>query len=210
MFLLQPERSARRCWARFLIRRIAARRITVAIYVSLLRGINVGAHKRIKMDKLRQSFEALGFEEVKTFIQSGNVIFKTGKLSTTTLSKRIENRILDDVGFPVSVVTRTVDEMCGTIENNPFLRQRGIDLEKLHVMFLSDAPASDALKKLAELTILPDQSHCVGKEIYLYLPYGVAGSSLMKSPLDRVLSLVTTTRNWRTVNSLHKMCQDYR
>jgi len=179
-------------------------------YISLFRGINVGAHKRIRMEQLRTSFEALEFEQVQTYIQSGNVVFKTAKLSPAALSRRIEERILSDFGFPVSVVSRTVDEMARTIAENPFLKVRGIDLEKLHVMFLSDAPAAAALKKLAELTAVPDQSRCLGKEIYLYLPNGVAESSLMKSPLDRLLSIVTTTRNWRTVNAIHRMCQECR
>jgi uncharacterized protein (DUF1697 family) len=178
------------------------------IYISMLRGINVGAHKRIKMDRLRTSFEALGFEEVKTYIQSGNVIFKTTKLSPALLSERVEKRILTDFGFRVSVVSRTADEMAKAIEGNPFLKKRGIDQDRLHIMFLSDAPAAPALKELATLTAVPDQSCCLGKELYLYLPNGPAESSLMKSRLDRVLSVVTTTRNWRTVNALHKMCQE--
>jgi uncharacterized protein (DUF1697 family) len=180
------------------------------VYISLLRGINVGAHKRIKMEQLRTSFEALGFEQVQTYIQSGNVVFKTAQLSPYKLSQRIEERILNDVGFPVSVVSRTVDEMARTIADNPFLKVRRVDQEKLHVMFLSDAPAGAALKKLAELTAAPDRSSCLGKEIYLYLPDGVSQSSLMKSPLDRILSVVTTTRNWRTVSALHQMCQECR
>lgn len=182
----------------------------MAIYIAMLRGINVGGHKRIKMDQLRESFEALGFEQVKTYIQSGNVVFKAGKLSQAGLSKRIEGKILSDFGFSVSVVSRTGDEMSKTIENNPFLKERGIDQEKLHVTFLSEAPAPAALMKLQALTAAPDQSRCVGKEIYLYLPNGVSESSLMKNPLDRVLSVVTTTRNWRTVNQLSQMCQDCR
>jgi uncharacterized protein (DUF1697 family) len=180
------------------------------IYISLLRGINVGAHKRMTMDRLRTSFEALGFEQVKTYIQSGNVIFKTTKLSPALLSERIEKRIFTDFGFPVSVVSRTADEMAKAIEDNPLLKKRGIDQDKLHVMFLSDAPAGAALIKLAALTAAPEQSCCLAKQIYLYLPNGIAQSSLMKSPLDRVLSVVTTTRNWRTVNALHKMCQECR
>jgi uncharacterized protein (DUF1697 family) len=170
----------------------------------------VGAHKRIKMERLRTSFEGLGFEQVKTYIQSGNVVFKTAKLSPSQLSKRIEERILSDFGFPVSVVSRTVDEMAKAIGNNPFLKERGIDPEKLHVMFLSVTPAAPALKRLAELTAAPDKSCCLGKEIYLYLPNGAGESSLMKSALDRVLSVVTTTRNWRTVNAIHQMCQECR
>lgn len=191
-------------------RKIFKATLTMPIYISMLRGINVGAHKRIKMDRLRTSFEALGFEQVRTYIQSGNVIFKTSKLSAPALSKRIEERILQDFGFGVSVVVRTADEMAKAVKNNPFLKERGLDLERLHVMFLSDALPSAALNKLAELTAAPDRSCCVGAEIYLHLPKGTAESSLMKSPLDRLLSVVTTTRNWRTVNTLHQMCQECR
>jgi uncharacterized protein (DUF1697 family) len=180
------------------------------IYISMLRGINVGRHKRIKMDQLRKSFEALGFEQVRTYVQSGNVAFKTVKLSPPTLSKRIEEKILRDFGFLVSVVSRTADEISNAIANNPFLNQPGIDQEKLHVMFLSEAPAPAALTKLANLTAAPDRSSCLGREIYLYLPNGASESSLMKSPLDRALSVVTTARNWNTVNQLVRMCAECR
>ncbi len=183
------------------------------IYISMLRGINVGGHKRVKMDQLRKSFEALGFEQVQTYIQSGNVVFKAGKLSTLKLSKRIEETILREFGFAVSVISRSSDEMAAVIESNPFLNQRRldkgkIDLDRLHVMFLSAAPAPAALKKLAELTAAPDRFCCCDSEIYFYLPNGVSGSVLMKSAVDRILQVVTTTRNWKTVNSIHQMCRD--
>jgi uncharacterized protein (DUF1697 family) len=178
------------------------------IYVSMLRGINLGGHKRMKMDQLRKSFEALGFEQVKTYIQSGNVVFKGGKLSTAALSKKIEAKILSDFGFSVSVISRTHDEMEKTIRNNPFLKERGIDQEKLHVTFLSEAPVVPALKKMQALIAAPDQSRCVGKEIYLYLPNGVAQSSFWRTPWERTLSVVTTMRNWKTVNSIYQMCRD--
>jgi uncharacterized protein (DUF1697 family) len=178
------------------------------IYVAMLRGINVGGNKKIKMDKLRSSFEALGLEQVKTYIQSGNVVFKTAKISPVALSRKLEERILGDFGFSVSVISRTVDEIQNTIANNPFLNQPGIDLEKLHVAFLSEAPTPAALKKLAELTLAPDRSRSLGKEVYFYFPNGVSGSSLWKHPLDRVLSVEATMRNWKTVNALHQMCLD--
>jgi len=182
----------------------------MAIYVSLLRGINVGGNKKIKMDLLRSSLEALGLSQVKTYIQSGNVVFQAPKLSPAGLSSRIEQAILRDFGFSVSVILRTGAEIETTITNNPFLKQPGIDHEKLHVAFLSESPATAGLKKLAELTKAPDQSRYVGNAVYLYLPNGVSKSSLWKTPLDRVLSVVTTTRNWKTVNTLHQMCKDCR
>jgi uncharacterized protein (DUF1697 family) len=179
----------------------------------MLRGINIGPHKRIKMDDLRKSFEALGFEQVQTYIQSGNVVFKTRKTPTSALSKRIEEKIVDDFGFSVSVISRSSGEMAKSVEGNPFLSERGsvsekIDPEKLHVMFLSEAPAPSALKKLSDLIEAPDQCRSTATELYFYLPNGVSESILMKKPVDRILAVVTTMRNWKTVNSLHQMCKD--
>jgi uncharacterized protein (DUF1697 family) len=178
------------------------------IYFSMLRGINVGGHKRVKMDQLRKSFEALGFQQVKTYIQSGNVVFRAGKHAPAVLSKKIEAKILSDFGFSVSVISRTQDEMEKTIRDNPFLKESGIDQAKLHVTFLSEVPAPAAVKKMQALIAAPDQSRCAGKEIYFYLPNGVSQSSLWKTPWERALSVVTTMRNWKTVNSLYQMCLD--
>ena len=180
------------------------------VYIAMLRGINVGGHHRIKMDRLRTSLEALGFEQVKTYIQSGNVVLKSATISPAALSRKIEKQIVSEFGFSVSVISRTTDEINKTIANNPLLNDSRINPEKLHVAFLSEAPAPLALKRLAELTLEPDQACCLGKEVYFYFPNGVSGSSLWKHPLDRVLSVEATTRNWKTVNTLHQMCLDCR
>jgi uncharacterized protein (DUF1697 family) len=180
----------------------------MSIYVAMLRGINVGGHKKIKMEQLRASLEAIGLQQVKTYIQSGNVVFKTAKTSPDAICRKIEKAILADFGHSVSVITRSGEAMKSVIDKNPFLKQRGIDHEKLHVMFLSEAPAASPIKQLEELVAAPDQLHCLGEEIYFYLPKGVAESILMKKPLDRLLGVQTTTRNWRTVNTLHQMCQE--
>ncbi len=142
------------------------------VYISMLRGINVGANKRMKMEKLKASCEALGFEEVKTYIQSGNLIFKAAKASPAALSKRIEECIVSNFGFSVAVISRSREEMNRIIQGNPLLKEAGVDL---------------------------------GREIYFYFPNGVSGSSLWKHPLDRVLSVVPTMRNWNTVNKLYEM-----
>jgi uncharacterized protein (DUF1697 family) len=175
------------------------------IYIAMLRGINVSAHKRMSMEKLRASCAALGLQQVKTYIQSGNVVCKATKLSSTALSKKLEARIVKDFGFSADVVSRTSEEMKGIIQNNPFVKEPGIDVTKLHVVFLSEAPTPAALKKLESLTLTPDRAYSAGKEIYFYFPNGVSGSSLWKHPLDRVLSVVATMRNWNTVNKLYEM-----
>ena len=180
----------------------------MAVYIAMLRGINVGPHKRIRMDRLRQSFEGLGFDQVKTYIQSGNVVFKAGKVSPKGLRAKIEERLLQDFGFSVSVILRTREEMDKVLHGNPLLNEKGIDPSKLHVAFLLDAPVPAAPAKLEALTLAPDRAHCLGKELYLYFPNGVSGSSLWKHPLDRVLAVTTTTRNWNTVNQLHAMAQE--
>jgi uncharacterized protein (DUF1697 family) len=179
-------------------------------YIAMLRGINIGPHKRIKMEKLRASFEGLGFDAVATYIQSGNVVFKTGKASGASLSRKIEEKLLADFGFSVSVILRTRDEMEKLIRDNPLLKEKGIDPAKLHVAFLSEAPTPPALAKLKALTLSPDRvrSSDLGKELHLYFPNGTSGSSLWKHPLDRVLSVVTTTRNWNTVNQLCAMAKE--
>jgi uncharacterized protein (DUF1697 family) len=180
------------------------------IYIAMLRGINVGAHKRMKMDKLRASCEALELRQVKTFIQSGNVVLEAGKTSPAALSKKIGEQILYDFGFSVEVISRTRDEMAKIIRDNPLLKEKGVDPSKLHVVFLSEAPAAAAVKQLESLTLPPDRVRSSGKEIYFYFPNGVSGSSLWKHPLDRVLSVSATMRNWNTANKLYEMAVECR
>jgi uncharacterized protein (DUF1697 family) len=174
----------------------------MAIYIAMLRGINIGPHKRIKMNRLRESFEGLGFDQVKTYIQSGNVVFNARKIPPAVLCQKIEKSLLQDFGFSVSVILRTREEIGKVIRGNPLLKEKSIDPAKLHVAFLSDAPKAVSLGKLETLTLAPDRACCLGKELYLYFPNGVSGSSLWKHPLDRVLMVTATMRNWNTVNQL--------
>ena len=180
----------------------------MSIYIALLRGINIGPHKRMKMDKLRASCEALGYKNVKTYIQSGNVVFSGGKLSPSTLAKKLGECIVRDFGFSADVISRTLEEMKRIIDDNPFTKEPGMDTSKLHVVFLSQSPLAADLKKLQELTFAPDRVHSSGQEIYFYFPNGVSGSSLWKHPLDRVLSLPVTMRNWKTVTTIYQMATE--
>jgi uncharacterized protein (DUF1697 family) len=177
------------------------------VYIAMLRGINIGPHKRMKMEKLRASCEALGLQKVQTLIQSGNIVFQAAKTSPAALSKKIEEQIVKDFGFSADVITRTRDDMEQVVKRNPLVK-RGFDLAKLHVVFLTQPPTPDALKKLELLTLAPDKFRASGNEIYFYFPNGVSGSSLWKHPLDRVLGQTGTMRNWNTVTALLEMAME--
>jgi uncharacterized protein (DUF1697 family) len=178
------------------------------VYISMLRGVNVGPHNRMKMDQLRTSFEALGFEQVRTYGQSGNAIFRTSKKSLLGLSKRIEERILADFGFAVPVITKTREDVGCTINANPFLTERGTDLSKLHVTFLSQAPLEAALKKLTAVDAGLDKFHHAGGAIYLHCSKGYSDTKLSNNFIEKTLGISATTRNWKTVNTLYEMASE--
>ena len=174
----------------------------VPTYVAMLRGINVSGQKIIKMQNLRDSFEALGFRRVRTYLQSGNVIFETVNASSKNLSKRIEEKISSEFGFSVPLVLRTSSEMTQIVDDNSFLNEKGTDDSKLHVTFLSALPPKGALKRLEGLNALPDRFFIKGREVYLYCPDGYGRTKLSNNTLEKLLSLEATTRNWRTVSAL--------
>ena len=179
------------------------------VYIALLRGINIGPHKRMKMEKLVASCAACGWAGARTYIQSGNVVFKaTGKSSPDALGKKLAAQIVADFGFSSEVIMRSKEEMEKIIARNPLLKQRGVDPEKLHVAFLAEQPQPEAVKKLESLTLAPDQARVLKKEIYFYFPNGVSGSSLWKHPLDQVLKASVTMRNWNTVNQVCAMARE--
>jgi len=176
-------------------------------YIAMLRGINVSGQKLIKMERLRASLEALGFDEVQTYIQSGNIVFKTAKQSADKLAKKIADIILTDFGFAVPVLIRIADEMAAVVQGNPFLKKAASDESKLHVTFLSDTAPSAAEKTLAVLTTKSERFQVCGREIYLCFPDGYGNTKLSNSAIEKILSLQATTRNWKTVNTLLAMAQ---
>ena len=171
-------------------------------YIAMLRGINVSGHKLIKMDQLRASFQALGFRNVRTYVQSGNVIFEAGNDPVASLSEKIVKRILREFGFPVPALLRTAKEMERIVGKNPFLKKAAIDDSKLHITFLSEAAPKTAEKSLQTLAVNSEQFRISGHEIYLYCPDGYGRTKLSNSAIEKKLSVVATTRNWKTLNAL--------
>jgi len=176
-------------------------------YVAMLRGINVGPGKIVKMERLRASFEALGFDGVRTYVQSGNVIFESEQKSPTELSDKIEEKIQHTFGFRVPVLVKTSKEMAQIVSDNPLVKEKGIDHSKLHVTFLSDAPPKTAVKVLEPLATGRERFRILNREIYLYCPDGYGNTKLSNNAIEKKLSVVATTRNWRTVNTLVEMCR---
>ena len=174
-------------------------------YVALLRGINLSGHKIVKMDRLRKAFEDLGFGEVKTYIQSGNVVFNAPARDPVSLAKKIEERIVRQFGFPVPVLVKTAAEVGDVIRNNPLVKEKDIDVSRLHVTFLSSAPEKSALKMLDAIDAEDDRFCCAGEAVYLYCPNGYHATKLGNNVLGKMLKVGTTTRNWRTVNQLFQM-----
>ena len=171
-------------------------------YISILRGINVSGQKKIIMTDLKHLYENLGFLDVETYIQSGNVIFNSTLKSTENkLAKLIEEKILEIFGFNVSVIIRTLNDLKKIIELNPF---KNNEIESLYVTFLSNAPNTINLEKLQELQFFPDQFAIIDKEVYLTVSsYG--NTKLSNQFFESKLKVTATTRNIKTINKLIEM-----
>ncbi|MFC1964779.1 DUF1697 domain-containing protein [Chloroflexota bacterium] len=180
----------------------------MATYIALLRGINVGGRKKIEMPELITAFESLGFEDVKTYLQSGNVIFITSKRDRSELISLIQEKIKWAFNYPVSVVLRTANELQGIIATNPFLKDSKIDTNKLHVTFLSDKPTVSTLNQIKEMQDEKDEFVISGQEVYLHCPKGYGRTKFSNTYFEKKLGVATTTRNWKTVTQLFDIGKD--
>jgi uncharacterized protein (DUF1697 family) len=171
-------------------------------YISILRGINVGGQRKILMADLKTLYENLGFKEVVTYIQSGNVIFKTENLmDCIDLTQKIEKVIAENYPFTVPVLVRTQTEWHNVLISNPFLNDNAFDLEKLYVTFLDSLPNEVLLDKIKNLDFAPEQFIILSKQVYLYTSdYG--NTKLSNNFFEKKLKVRATTRNWKTVQQL--------
>jgi len=173
----------------------------MATSIALLRSINVGK-RRVRMPDLVEMFVAAGCTDVRTYVQSGNVVFSHPSRSEKSLRADLEARLVDGCGFEVRVVLRTRAEMSSIVERNPYPRR---EATKVHVSFLVDAPAVAAADAIDRPAFEPEAFTVDGREIYLDLPDGM-GRSVLAPVLGRsLLRSPATTRNWRTVEALLEM-----
>jgi uncharacterized protein (DUF1697 family) len=175
-------------------------------YVALLRGINLASKNRLPMKTLEKMFSDAGCDGVRSYIQSGNVLFRANKTLAGKLSNHIKAQILESFGFRIPVILRSAEQMAETVNGNPFVNDEAMT-DMLHVMFLANQPSQERIAALDHDRFLPDEFVVRGAEIYLRLPTGVARSKLTNAYFDSKLTTVSTSRNWRTVNKLLEMMQ---
>lgn len=178
-------------------------------YVALLRGINVGGNTMIRMEELRRVFEALGFQNVVSYINSGNLAFDVSnrvlpgppRETELALTEQIEKAIEANFGCTVSVMIREQREISDIIANNPFHGEYASHKE-MHVLFLKTPLTSEQIAQLQALA--PEQERFVasGRHLFVHLPMGVADSFLGRGQFERKLKVTVTARNWRTVEKL--------
>ncbi len=173
------------------------------VYVSFLRGVNVGGHNKIKMDALRELYRKLGFHAPRTYVQSGNVVF--GAKEKNLKAKILEDGIEKTFGFRPGVVLRTATELKQTVNGNPFAKRDGINPGLLLVSFLATTPAKQGLDALRALPIASEELHPVGRELFIYFPDGMGRSKFPWASMDKILKMTVTGRN---LQNRHHAAQD--
>ena len=175
-------------------------------FVALLRGINVGGKNMVPMKDLCALFEGAGCSDVRHYIQSGNVVYKTASGAGDAAGEKVARAIAKRFGFEVPVVVRSAAEMKEVSESNPLL-QEGAPVDSLHVLFLADAVDAKTRAGLDPDRSPGDRYVVLGREVFLSCPNGVARTKLTNAYFDAKLKTVSTGRNWRTVLKLVEMSE---
>ena len=179
----------------------------MATYVALLRAINLGAVNKISMPALRTMFEDLGHKDVRTYVQSGNVVFDAPRTTPKKLARQIEEGVSTTFGHDISVIIRNGSGLERVATGNPFAAE-GVPAMSLHVIFLAERAPASAIKSLDPDKWIPDKFEVRGSEIYLFLPNGMGKSKMSIAFFEKKLGIPSTARNWNTVNKLREMVEE--
>lgn len=178
------------------------------VLISLLRGVNVVGKNQIKMDQLRTAYEELGFSDVRSYLQSGNVLVKTRECSLPRAAKRIQDAIEARFGCRPTVIFRTVEDMRATVANNPFADRTDIAPGYLIVMFLAEAPDTAGRDLIAAMDTAGEELHIGHRELYIYFRNGMGQSKLSTLTIEKRLKIAGTARNWNTVTNLLALAEE--
>lgn len=177
------------------------------VIISMLRAINVGGRNMIPMEALRELYRSLKFRDAQSYVQSGNVVFRTDERDLDLLRDRIQKKIERSFGFRPEIVLRTTVQMREAIAKNPFAGRPGIEPNRLLVTFLAGEPSAETRNKALQIKADPEEMHILGREAYIYYPNGMARPKLSWPVVERTLKTVGTARNWNTVTKLLEMAE---
>ena len=176
------------------------------VVICLLRGVNVGGHNKVKMEALRALYESLQLRDVQTYIQSGNIVFRTKERDLAKLAVRLEDAFEKAFQFRSAVVLRTCAELRETIARNPFAARIGLDPSRILVDFCAGDPGAEARDRVLAIQS-EEELRMHGRELYIYFPEGMARTKLWPAVIDRTLKTPATGRNWNTVLKLLEMAE---
>lgn len=172
-------------------------------YIALLRGINVGANT-LPMERLRTILADIGFRDIRTHLQSGNVVF-SADAPADDVAALIEGKVSEATRLPVSVLIRTPAQLKRLVAGNPFAQEAAALPRSVHVTFLAAAPSKAGFAAVGRIQAGADRWQAARREVYLHCPNGYGRSRLNNAALERALGVRATTRNWSTVAALHAM-----
>src|ERR1700704_2945507 len=177
------------------------------VFICMLRGVNVGGHNMIKMDALKALCVPLKFKDAQTYVQSGNLIFRTEEKDQAKIAKRFQDAIEKKFKFRPDVILRTATEIRDVIKKNPFAKRNGIEPNRLLVTFLSGDPGKEAREKALAIDTSPEEMHLIGREAYIYFPNGQGRSKFPWPAIERALGTSSTGRNWNSVTKMLEMAE---
>ena len=178
----------------------------MTVFVALLRGINVSGQKRIRMAELQKSCEALGLTDVRSYLQSGNLVFRASQADPRKLAAALRARIAEDFGHDVGVLVFPAKELNRVAGSNPLWRQSEGDETLFHATFLFQSVSAARFRHLKLPAQPGEQAVLVGRVVFLYCPHGYGRTKLNNSYFEKALGVPATTRNWRTVLALQDLC----
>ena len=179
------------------------------VVISFLRGINVGGHKKIRMAELRQLYASLGLRDVRSVLQSGNVVFRTDENDMRRVGRLIETGIADAFSFEVRAILRTAAAFRGMIARQPFNDEELSQGGKIAVVFLDEAASKEALADLREGNPGREIIHDLSNELYIFYADDMAGSKLNNKRIESTLKTTASARNWNTCQRLLKLLNEY-
>ena len=176
--------------------------------IALLRSVNVVGKNLIKMPELALAFEKAGFRNIRTYIQSGNVLFEAGKESGEMLSSKIREMITKNFGLTIQAVVITPQELAEIALQNPFAERPEVDLTRMHVTFLDRDAEPAKAEKLLSYHYPPDEIIIGKRVVYVHCPDGYGRTKYHTNFIEKILSVNATSRNWNTCLKLLEMCRE--